>query len=201
MRRLKVRGWLCFAALLTFIAPRPARGASAATEFLKAQLTSLQQVLRDPSLADAAHRQERRNLERVILLQLFDFDEMARRALGSVAAAQPDRLREFTPLFIDFLEHSYLATLEENGDAEIRYGRETVEDDLWISTQVTLRDTSEYRVYYRLHLGESGWRVTDLVVESVSLVENYRAQFERFLRQNSFDQLLQVLRSKREAFD
>ena len=61
---------------------------------------------------------------RAVLQQLFDFPEMSRRALGANARRYKDRLGEFTPLFIDFLEHNYMGILEKNGDAKIQYVRE-----------------------------------------------------------------------------
>lgn len=198
MVRARYLGWLCSVVLVA--AALQVDAASSATEYLKAHIASLQQVLRDPNLARDLY--QRRRLERIILLHLFDFDEMSRRALGQNAVLYEDRLEEFTPLFIDFLEHAYMGTLEENGDAEIRYGRETADgDDLWVWTQTTLRDGSEYRVYYRFHLSETGWRAYDVAIESVSLVENYRSQFERFLLRNSFDQLLENLRNKKSTFN
>jgi phospholipid transport system substrate-binding protein len=89
--------------------------------YLKTNLASVQQVLTDPKLAGDEHLFQRRKLVRAVLQQLFDFPEMSRRALGANARRYKDRLGEFTPLFIDFLEHNYMGILEKNGDAKIRY--------------------------------------------------------------------------------
>lgn len=174
---------------------------SPAMEHLKTHIASLQQVLLDPKLAGKENLPQRRRLERVILQQLFDFDEMARRSLGADALRYRDRLSEFTPLFIDFLEHAYMGTLEENGDAKIQYVKEIGgNENSQILTKTRLKDGREYRVDYKLLLSPQGWRAYDVTVEGVSLVDNYRAQFARVLQRHPFDQLLQDLREKRGKF-
>jgi phospholipid transport system substrate-binding protein len=175
---------------------------SPALEYLKTNLASVQQVLTDPKLAGDEQLFQRRKLVRAVLQQLFDFPEMSRRALGANARRYKDRLGEFTPLFIDFLEHSYMGILEKNGDAKIQYVREIPDgENLQISTKTRLRDGSEYRVDYKLSLSPAEWRVYDVVVEGISLVNNYRSQFDRVLNKKSFDALLQDLREKREKFN
>ena len=181
---------------------RPVCADSPAIEHLKTSLASVQQVLTDPKLAGDEHLFQRRKLVRSVLQQLFDFPEMSRRSLGAYARRYKDRLGEFTPLFVDFLEHSYMGVLEKNGDAKIQYVREVLDgENLQISTKTRLKDGSEYSVDYKLYLSQTGWRVYDVVVEGISLVNNYRSQFDRALKKKSFDALLQDLREKRETFN
>jgi len=172
---------------------------SVALEFLKTRIASLQQVLTDQNLAGKQQFVQRRKLERVILEKLFDFEEMARRALGAHGRRYQDRMGEFTPLFVDLLEHAYMGELEENGDAKIQYGREIIVGDkiVEIDTKTRLRDGSEYSVDYKLLLSPTGWHAYDVIVGGVSLVENYRSQFDRVLRKKSFDELLQDMREKK----
>jgi phospholipid transport system substrate-binding protein len=187
-----------FVLVLTTGFSLPLHADSAALGLLKTHIVSLQQVLRDPKLAGDEHLFERRKRERAILQQLFDFQEMARRSLGANARRYNDRLGEFTPLFIDFLEHAYMGTLEENGDAKIQYLREIVADDsIEVNTKTTLKDGKEYGVDYRLFLSPAGWRAYDVIVDGISLVGNYRSQFHRVLQKKSFDELLQDLRAKK----
>jgi len=72
--------------------------------------------------------------------------------------------------------------------------------DVEVETKTQLKDGSEYSVTYRLKFSPTGWRAYDIVVEGVSLVNNYRSQFDRFLSKKSFDELLQVLRDKKNNF-
>src|SRR5438445_4366259 len=90
------------------------------------------------------------------------------------------------------------AKLEENGDAKIQYLKEIVDgQDIEVDTKTRLKDGSEYSVNYKLTFTPGGWRAYDVVVEGVSLVSNYRSQFDRFPSKKSFDELLQVLREKK----
>jgi phospholipid transport system substrate-binding protein len=193
--------WLSVFFLATAFS-RPLYADSPALEYLKTSLASVQQVLTDPELAGAEHWPQRRKLVRTVLQQLFDFQEMSRRSLGANARRYKDRLGEFTPLFVDFLEHAYMGTLEKNGDAKIQYVREILDgENVRISTKARLKDGSEYTVDYKLYLSPVGWRVYDVIVEGISLVNNYRSQFERVLSKKSFDALLQDLREKKETFN
>ena len=186
--------------LATFVA-QTVYADSPALRDLKIQIASIQQVLVDPKLADPQKRLQRRHLAVTILHQLFDFQEMARRSLGANARRYSDRLAEFTPLFVALLEQAYIGKLEENGDAKIQYLKEIVDDqDVEVETKTRLKDGSEYSVNYKLKSSPTGWRAHDVVVEGVSLVNNYRSQFDRFLSKKSFDELLQVLREKKSNF-
>ena len=148
---------------------------------LKSHIARVQQVLVDRKLADPQQRGERRRLALTVLHQIFDFDEMLRRSLGANARKYSDRLPQFTPLFVSLLEQTYMGKLEENGDARTEYLKDTVDGDIaQVETRTTLKDGSDYNVNYRLSFGPSGWRVYDVVVEGVSIVNNYRDQFDRF---------------------
>ena len=174
---------------------------SQALRDLKIHIASVQQVLVDPKLADPQERPQRRRLAVTILHQLFDFPEMSRRALGANARRYSDRLAEFTSLFVALLEQAYIGKLEENGNAKIQYLKEIVDDqDIEVDTKTRLKDGSEYSVNYKLKFTPAGWRAYDVVVEGVSVVNNYRSQFDRFLSKKSFDELLQVLREKKSNF-
>lgn len=171
---------------------------SPALKDLKTHIATVQQVLVDPKLADGQQREERRRLAVAVLQEIFDFKEMSRRSLGANARKYSDRLEEFTPIFVNLLEQTYMSKLEENGNAKIEYVKELVDGDMaQLETKTKLKDGAEYSVNYKLRSGPSGWRVYDVVIEGVSIVNNYRAQFDRFLSKNSFDELLQTLREKK----
>ena len=90
-------------------------------------------------------------------------------------------LEEFTPLFVSLLEQTYMSQLDENGNAQIEYVKELVDGDMaQVETKTKLKNGTEYSVNYKLNSGPTGWRVYDVVVEGVSIVNNYRAQFDRF---------------------
>jgi phospholipid transport system substrate-binding protein len=196
------RKWHCHFCLTVFsfaiLICHSAYAESQALKDLKIHIASVQQLLTDPKLADPQHRLERRHLAVTVLHQVFDFREMSRRSLGANARKYSDRLEEFTPLFVNLLEQTYMSKLEENGNAKIVYVKELVDGDMArVETKTKLKDGTEYSVDYKLNSGPTGWRVCDIIVEGVSLVNNYRAQFERFLSKKSFDELLETLRQKK----
>jgi phospholipid transport system substrate-binding protein len=126
---------------------------------------------------------------------------MSRRSLGRNARTYSNRLEEFTPLFVDFLEHAYMGILEENGEAKIQYDKEIIDGKFGeIDTRAKLKNSKEYGVNYKLYQSLAGWRAYDVVVEGISIVNNYRAQFDRILSKKSFDGLLQDLRDKKAGF-
>lgn len=169
---------------------------------LKTNITTVQHALVDGKSADPQYRDERRRAALTLIQQIFDFQEMARRSLGANARRYNDRLKEFTPLFISLLEHAYMGKLEEYADAKIDFVKEVVDGGLMeVSTNTALKDGNEYSVIYKLNSGPAGWRVYDVIIDGVSIVNNYRAQFDRFLSRKSFDELLQTLRDKKSGFD
>jgi phospholipid transport system substrate-binding protein len=197
----KLRQLSLGAILLVAVLCSPVYADSPALEQLKTHIASLQQVLRDPKLAGAQHLYQRRKLARVVLGQIFDFEEMSRRSLGRNARTYSNRLDEFTPLFVDFLEHAYMGTLEDNGEAKIQYDKEIIDGKFGeIDTRAKLKNSKEYGVNYKLYQSPAGWRAYDVVVEGISIVNNYRAQFDRILSKKSFDGLLQDLRDKKAGF-
>ena len=192
--------WLIVLSLGTFVV-QPVYADSPALRDLKTHIASVQQVLVDTKLADPGRRLQQRRLALTVLHQLFDFPEMSRRSLGANARRYNDRLAEFTPLFVGLLEQAYMGKLEENGDAKIQYVKEVVVDqDVEVDTKTRLKDGTEYSINYKLNFTSAGWRVYDVIVEGVSLVNNYRSQFDRFLSKKSFGELLQVLREKKSNF-
>jgi phospholipid transport system substrate-binding protein len=184
--------------LVWILMSQSAYAESQALQDLKSQIARVQQVLVDRKFPDPQKRDERRRVALAVLHQIFDFDEMSRRSLGANARRYSDRLPEFTPLFVSLLEQTYMDKLEENGDAKIEYIKELVDGDFAeIQTKTKVKDGTEYSINYKLNLGPSGWRVYDVIGDGVSVVNNYRAQFDRFLSKKSFDELLQTLREKK----
>ena len=205
MNSLKKRFFRLLWLVLLLVGTDPCRrveAASAALEQLQTNIASLQRILTDPKLAGDEHLSQRRQLERSVLNEIFDFQEMSRRSLGRHARTYADRLTEFTPLFVDFLEHAYMGLLEENGDAKIQYLKEVASGgNVEVRTKTKIKDGSEHTVDYRLFQSGPGWRAYDIVVDDISLVNNYRSQFDRVLNKKSFDDLLQELREKKSSFN
>lgn len=128
----------------------------------------------------------------------FDFDDMARRALGPHWRARTVAERQqFTALFRGLLERAYVKRLEAYDGERVQYLGET-RDGAYATVRtaiVTPRDT-EIGADYRLHAGAAGWRIYDVRIDGVSLIENYRAQFDTVIDESSYEALVGRLEAK-----
>ena len=139
---------------------------------------------------------ERREAIKEIIRERFDFGEMARRSLGPEWQRRtPEERKEFVNLFIDLLERAYISAIE---DVEsVRDLREKVDGNYAeVRTRVVDKKGVEFSVDYRLHNVNGRWRVYDVLVENVSLVNNYRDQFNRILTRYSYEELIRRMKSK-----
>lgn len=138
----------------------------------------------------------RRALLRSVAGDFFDFDEMARRALGYHRATPSERERaEFVVLFRELLERSYMTTIENYAGEPILYLGESIEGDYaTVRSRIVTKRRAEVTVDYRLCRSAGGWVAVDVVLENVSLVANYRHQFDRVIRTTSFATLLDRMR-------
>ena len=161
-------------------------------------------VLEDETLQAPEGRELRRQKLRQAVYQRFGFEEMARRALGRHwRDLSADQQQEFVGLFSDLLERSYVGKIESAGaDSKVEYTRETVDEDGFASvlSVITSRLDSQIEVEYRLlqRNGNTPWEVYDVVIEGVSLINNYRSQFNNIIHRTSYDGLVNQLRLKQE---
>jgi phospholipid transport system substrate-binding protein len=129
---------------------------------------------------------------------LFDFSEMSRRALGrhwaDRTAAERD---EFVRLFTDLMARAYIGKIDRYAGEAIAYTGERVDgDEATVQSEVVTAKGSRIPVEYRLHRLRDAWSAYDVFVENVSLVGTYRSQFDRVIRTESFEGLLERLREK-----
>jgi phospholipid transport system substrate-binding protein len=155
-------------------------------------------VLQDSRLKSPDKQQERRAQIRQIVANRFDFPEMAKRSLGSnwQKISNDDR-REFVELFTELLEKSYADQIESYNGEKIVYGRENVsQDQADVNTKIVTKKGEEIAVNYKLRSNGGDWKVYDVVIEDISIVNNFRSQFNRILANASFADLLKKLQSK-----
>lgn len=141
----------------------------------------------------------RRTEIRQIAGRLFDFEETAKRALGPHWQQRtPEERQEFVRLFTDLLESAYVTQIEKYDGEKIAYTGESVDgDQAIVKTRIVTKQGSEVPVDYRLiREKNTGWRVYDVIVEGVSLVGNYRAQFNKVIQTSSYQDLVKRMRAK-----
>jgi len=160
-------------------------------------------ILRASRTGEAPTLRQRRGEILTIVDEYFNFEEMAKRALGRPWKDQPDNKRkEFVGLFRQLLFNTYISRVESytGSNEQVSYDSEKVDGDYaMVKTRVITADRQTYQIDYRLRQESEQWKVYDVIVEGVSFVENYRSQFASILVNESFDNLLKKLRDKVNA--
>lgn len=141
----------------------------------------------------------RQALKKTISL-IFDYSEMAKRSLGkhwNVRTAAEKK--QFAELFATLLENSYAGKIESYNNEKIVYIKEILEDDYAeIKSKVVTAARDEFTLDYRLFKQNGKWMVYDVVIEGVSLVSNYRSQFNKIITANGYEKLVKKLQSKND---
>lgn len=154
--------------------------------------------MKAPKLKAPDRKKERVERLKEVINPIFDYEEMARRTLGAhwrrrTAAEQ----QEFLKLFRAFLETVYSEKVDLYEGERAVFGRETIDQDYAeVESKVTNGKGEESPVLYRLKRTDGRWKVYDAVVENISVVNNYRSQFDRVITESSFDELKKLLREK-----
>lgn len=140
---------------------------------------------------------ELREKLRGTLMPRFDWPEMAKQALGKHWTTVPNRQSEFVSVFADFIGNSYIGKIGSYKDEKIVFIHESVDKDIaQVDTKIVSSKGEPTAVNYRLHHVRGEWKIYDVVVEDISVVANYRSQFNRILATGSFDDLLKRLKEK-----
>ncbi len=197
---MKRRSRCLSSGLLTFMlwwGDNSASLAATPTHQIKETVDRVLAVLQDPTNMGEAKKAERREMLRQVLLPRFDFPEMAKRSLGSHWRDQNGKQEEYVSVFTDFMENSYIGIVESFKEGKIVFVRERVDKDFAeVDTKVLPLKEQPLPITYKLHLVGGEWKIYDVVIENVSLVNNYRSQFNRIISSASFDELLRKLREK-----
>ena len=149
--------------------------------------------------ADGAVGGERSEQIRRIVREMFDFDEISRRALSRHWQALPrEDQAEFVTLFRDLLERAYLTQVEAAaGSQKIAFLGESIENgSATVRSKLVTRNGGEIPLDYRLHLRDGSWRIYDVAVQGVSFITSYRTQFDRVIRAESYSSLRERLQKK-----
>ncbi len=191
---------LIAAALLVLWAPGRSF-AGPATDQVKATVDQVLKILTDPALKGEAKTQERRAKLRQVVLQRFGFNEMSKRALARYWNERtPQERKEFVRLFTDLLERAYVDRVEGYTGEKILYIEETVDGTYSeVRSKVVTKKSQEVPITYRLQNNDSNWEVYDIIIEGVSLVNNYRTQFSKIIRTSSYDELVKKMQAKLEG--
>jgi phospholipid transport system substrate-binding protein len=199
MRSVVVAGFSLAAAMLVSPAPAPAGGP--ATAAVKQTVDEVIRILNDEKMKKPDKLAERRKLLEKVVGDRFSYDEMSKRTLAAHWQKLNEKDRaEFVDLFRKLLTNSYADKVEGYSGEQIHYINERNEGDYAeVRTKATSGKT-EIPLDYRLLNKAGEWRVYDVVVDGVSLVNNYRGQFAKIIRTSGYDDLVKQLREKSDQF-
>lgn len=169
---------------------------AAVTDEVKKTVDEVVRIVTDKTMKNDDHK--RRNALKKSISTVFNYSEMAKRSLGKhwsqrTAAEQ----KQFSDLFASLLENSYASKIESYNNEKIVYLKETVDGDhAEVKSKVITAKRDEYTLDYRLARLNGKWSVYDVVIEGVSLVSNYRTQFNKIITANGYPELVKKLQTK-----
>jgi phospholipid transport system substrate-binding protein len=168
------------------------------TEAVRSTLTEVFRILEDETLKDPAKLIPRRHMLEEAIASHFDYTEMSKRALAAYwVPLTANERSEFVELFKSFLSDRYAEKIESYSGEQVAYLSERIEKNDYAEVRTELRSTKiGIPMDYRLHKKDGTWHAYDLVVDGVSLVKNYRSQFEKIIRSDSYQELVRRLRAR-----
>ena len=172
--------------------------AGAPTEEIRTAIDQGVQILKSAKLESSKQRAQVIDQLREIVYTRFDFEEMAKRSLGSHwRRLSPQQQKEFVTAFTELLETTYADKLDLYEGQQVEYVGETIDKNYAeVNTRVIGRSRETYSVDYRLHQVGGQWRIYDVVAENISLVNNYRSQFNRVVVNSSVEELIKRIKQK-----
>lgn len=169
-----------------------------ATVQIKQTVDKVIEISKDKNLKKPGKAAERRKAIRNAISQRFDFDEMAKRSLAvNWQQRTPHERAEFVRLYTDLLERSYMKRIESYSDEKVLFLDEKIDGSYAVvRTKIVTKRNVEIPIDYRVLAKGKKWEVYDVVIEGVSLVNNYRTQFNKIIRTSSYQDLVKKMKNK-----
>jgi len=167
-------------------------------ETVEGHLDKVRDLLRDPSLKSESAKKAKKDRIRAIAEKMFDFTELSKRTLAqNWNKLNPEQQKEFVELYTSFLGDAYVNKIMAYSDEKIVFTKEVALTEKTVEVQSrVLRNNGDIPLYYKVILKDGVWRVYDVIVEGVSLVNNFRSQFKEILSNKPPESLLETLRKK-----
>ena len=195
--RHRLATWIAFPIIISLSAPIPSR-AGEPTERIRFVVEQGIEILNETKLQSKNGKQVYLDRLREVVFPLFNFPEMARRSLGfHWRRLSPVERQEFVTLFTNLLERSYAGKIDLYDGEIVIFTGEAVEDNYArVDTKIISKRGEEYSIDYKLLRTNGDWRIYDVVVEHISLVNNYRSQFNRVIANSSYENLIKKINIK-----
>lgn len=172
--------------------------ADSALDTIKSRINQVLVVLRDPALKSESAKELKKKRLRLIFDNTFEYVELSKSTLSrNWDRLKPDQQKEFMQLYKALLEKVYMDTILSYKDQEVVFGKERAlgENRVEVDTKL-ISGSTETPINFRMISKSSEWWVYDFVVENISVVANYRSQFNRILTKESPESMLEVIRNK-----
>jgi len=169
--------------------------AAAPTDAIKGAVDEVIRILSNPALKDSSQRHRILQQVKQVVDRRFDYEEMAKRTLPNWNQLSASQRREFVTLFSELLATSYAEKLAKYSGEKVTYAGDRVDGDLAEVNTVLVRTNDRIPINYRL-INKGNWTVYDVVIDGVSLVNNYRSQFARVISESSYPELVRRLQTK-----
>ncbi|HHT9105277.1 MAG TPA: MlaC/ttg2D family ABC transporter substrate-binding protein [Candidatus Wujingus californicus] len=156
-------------------------------------------VLKEPSLKGNDKVNERRQKLWETISPIFNFEEMSKRALGQHWKKRSDEeKKEFVGLFTNILKDAYIGKTDAYSGEKVILIKERVDKEYaTVQTKFILNTGSELVVDYNMLNNSGEWKIYDVIIEGVSLVNNYRSQFNSILIKSTYNELVQRIKEKK----
>lgn len=176
-----------------------ASGADSPTEQVRATVDKVLTILRSPDPKSKAQIEAQRAQLIEVIYPRFDFTEMAKRSLGPHWVRRTsEEQREFVGIFAALMGRAYADNIESYASQNVLYTHESEDQNYaQVDTRVVSDNQSPVTINYKLHSVDHDWKVYDLVIENISVVNNYRSQFDRVIARSSFAELVRTMKEKR----
>ncbi len=184
--------------LLLFLLPSAALALDTPTSYIRANVDAVVAILSSPEYKDEATRDAQMLKIEGIVDGFFDSEELSKRSLGQYwRTFTPQQRDEFQVLFLELIKSVYLKkSVAYNGEV-VAFNQEIIKSDTQAEVHTTITSPQlNIPVIYYMQRKDASWKVYDVSVENVSLVKNYRSQFQSILQKNSPDQLIAILKEK-----
>jgi phospholipid transport system substrate-binding protein len=189
---------ICLAFLLSCLLLPAASRADSPTEQVRATVDKVLAILRKSDLKSEAQRNDILARLAQVINPRFDFTEMAKRSLGPHwARRSAEEQHEFVKIFAGLLRRSYADNIESYSSQNVLYTREVEDKDYAeVDTKIVTDERADVSINYKLHNVDKEWKVYDLVIEDISVVNNYRSQFDRVIAKSSYVDLVRMMKEK-----
>jgi phospholipid transport system substrate-binding protein len=194
-----MKKWIAACLMTIFCVGAGSHAASASvTEDVKKTVDRVVSIVSDDNLKKPRNEAKRRAALKSAISGIFDYGEMAKRSLGvNWKGRSKAEQKEFVDLFATLLENSYAGKIESYENQKIVYDKESIDGNYAeVKSRIVTAKRDEYTLDYRLMKEGSRWMVYDVVIEGVSLVSNYRSQFNKIITSQGYGSLVKKLRAK-----